>query len=1050
MNKQEEASEEEPFLVRIKNRRFQLKIELLPAFLNLPFVGIIISLLFANREHWALLNSTLTNALGIELNWIYILIGIVVTVGLLNLTVMAVGVIRLRFAYVGKKRPYLLILPAATLTLIFIGLIVLTQVEERVDLAYLFTQMGSAAFGVFLAITIAVYFIIAVSLYFIIKMWRSELNLKRRHPKHGAILTLYSLIIVGSLLLWMATFYSTVDSFWLSYSELLQYFLPWNKVGPIVWITAVGLTISYHFIERKSRLDVTERQRKAIYISLISIHIASLALTAVNISGLFSETTPMIWPFSIILFAAGSALSFVPNYADLYRNKIRPQILSVDRPLVAKICFISAILLVPFAYYYWLPLAISIPSVDLPFQERMVSINGVDVPFQGGIVYPSFETQNTTDLEVSGGARYSLNLSGEWKWKHTSESYPDYNLLMRTPAIMDLFTRDGIHMANYDDSGWGNINIPRPNCFPYWEGTPDDSRYGTFWYRRAFDVPSVMADHQLILKFYGGGYLMDVWINGSYVGYHEITQNGFVFDVTDNIEPGKQHVIAIRVVDTNFGVESDSAFRTKRIPPSGDNFVYGGLTREIWLEALPVASIIRTDVKMIDYETEDHQTGNATVQANVVISCPQNHALSGSTADLRLTMYPLVFQNSWVFDNNTHFDEIYSENLTSFRNTWEFANFSENVMTPLHEQITLTGDSLTNYTVHQFTFDLVDIDLWSTKKPSLYAVFVNLTTSEYEDSFCTQTGFRHFTTQGKKFMLNGAEVKLPGVAFHEEMWDPYGSSVRDWQMIYKLMRIKAVNANFIRMGQYPMHPNWYLFGERMGFAMWAEEPLTWLNEIHFTTMLSRDAVDPLLIQLMYPNINRPGILFWGGPNEPWAGDDFKKVVDLSNEFVMQYDGTRLYSFAAVLIPQYYTSWKTNDDLDVLSPNNYAGTHSGERGEWYEEVHKSMDEFEAELGSENYDRPVIIMEYGYWHETWKAEEEWYENQVKCLNESVTAYLEMGVTSFTWFTVFDYIGFRSPDGWYSSGFGVYSLDGWTRFDPVANEMRDIYGNITETNL
>ncbi|MFX0098784.1 MAG: sugar-binding domain-containing protein [Candidatus Hodarchaeota archaeon] len=1025
---------ERPFQEGRKRRFF--KVELVSPVLNLPFVAIFLILMYSNVLYWDLFNATLSGAFGITMDWVGFIIVTMFSIGAVNIVIFIIGLIKIRILHKGKF-PILLVIPAATILFMVSFLMVLINVEERVNLDYIFFMLGEAAFPVYLGASMATFVILLIIVFSCVRLWtyprewmtRREKQITMK-PRFAAITTLVT-SGTTAYIIWMICFkYAVTDVFWKSFGIIYTAFVPWLGIGMIIWFSAIAFTLALQARENK----LITRGKNLFKISLVVggvCQVMGIILAAsefpIQDDGIWWTLLPMMIPVSII--------SLVPTLLKLKKTLITRKLKQEKLNKLIKAIGIVALCFAPYFFTFYVPLWVTAPSVAVKFNERMVILNNILVPFQGDVVYPSFETQPTTPNNVSGGSRYTFDLGGAWKW-HFSDGSKEQSLYMRTDSVIASLTQ-GQHLPGYDDSGWTNITLPRPNCFPYWSGVEDDKRYGVHWYRKEISVPATFANHQLMLKFYGGGYMLDLWINGEYVGYHEVTQFQFVFDVTDYIMIGQENVIAIRIDDPAWEKTTDvnSIWFDKHIPAYMDFFKYGGLIREINLEALPVASISRVDVKVLDQQTTNHTGGNASVQVDVVMHCPESGILSGALANITLGMYPLDFPNDTALGS---------------RKTWNYANFSDPVMPVQDLQLNLAGANNTAYTACRFILSLENMSFWSTKSPNLYLVAANLTipsnSTDPFDTFFTQTGFRTLDTAPDQILLNGADLKLGGAAILEEMWDPYGQSVEDWQILMKLQLLKNVSVNFIRMSSYPFHPNWYLFAERMGITSWCESPTCWMNEIDFTQLFIRDAIEPIWIQTVFPNINRPGIIFWGGPNEPWAADDCIRFLQVSNEFLNEIDGTRFFGYAAVSSHTWHTGFK-DANLPILTMNNYGGTFDGERYAFYNETIKSLEAWT----SNNPGKPLVTLEFGYWQEAVWNGSAWvpnYDNQIKCLNETLQAFMEFNASGLTWWIGFDYTGY-GQDSWYNNGMGVYNLDG-TFKKPSADVMNTLYGNFTSGNL
>ncbi len=194
---------------------------------------------------------------------------------------------------------------------------------------------------------------------------------------------------------------------------------------------------------------------------------------------------------------------------------------------------------------------------------------------QNGIAVPTFDWQ----------PRPRIDLDGEWR----VESVPlDQRLSMESrETVLAAIENEasGRHLPTHDDSGWGLISVPGTT------NAPPDGVEGGAWYRRTFDVPADWAGRAITLRFGSANYVADVWLNGSWLGYHEGGATPFAFDVSPAVEVGAANVLSVRVHTIPLGTRSD-------VVPWGliDWWNYGGLTGSVWLEATAPSHLARADV----------------------------------------------------------------------------------------------------------------------------------------------------------------------------------------------------------------------------------------------------------------------------------------------------------------------------------------------------------------------------------------------------------------------------------------------------------------------
>ncbi len=103
--------------------------------------------------------------------------------------------------------------------------------------------------------------------------------------------------------------------------------------------------------------------------------------------------------------------------------------------------------------------------------------------------------------------------------------------------------------AAFDDSGWAQIAIEQA-----WQKAGYDY-VGAAWYRRDFTLPEKPARVAGVqIQFEAVDETARVWINGKYVGEHDIGPDGwnvpFRLDVTEAMRWGQQNQITVRARNT--------------------------------------------------------------------------------------------------------------------------------------------------------------------------------------------------------------------------------------------------------------------------------------------------------------------------------------------------------------------------------------------------------------------------------------------------------------------------------------------------------------------
>ena len=469
-------------------------------------------------------------------------------------------------------------------------------------------------------------------------------------------------------------------------------------------------------------------------------------------------------------------------------------------------------------------------------------------------------------------------------------------------------------------------------------------------------------------------------------------------------------------------------YNNKIVPPTGDFFNYGGIYRDLYIEICPNAHVVRADIRPTEFIIKDHKTGSVEVEIDVTIKnyVPENEDDSyEKDHQISVAFHRLVFENS---------SEIRD------KKSWRYINATGHPIVEGSTSEILKADEEekihrepTCYNARQFSLTLNDVDLWSTKDPNLYLLEVNLTHEGKTDRFYTQTGFREFSIEGKEILLNGHSLFLAGNSYHEE-YPGMGRALTEERRFKDLELIKYnLSSNFLR-SHYPLHPYTYLLTDRMGIAVWEENPVYWFNDIKFIYAEIRNSTYAMLIEMIFRDYNRPSILFWGAANEPFAISMLDPYLTNARELQEELDPNRVLAYASH--SSHLSSSETSHNLlEIAAPNTYWGTFEGEFGEFYEGT-----KYAIEIHTQNYpDMPIISMEFG----VWRSGDE--ELQVKCFEETTEALLECkNVVGFTHWIAFDYYGND-----YRNSMGAFNIER-NYAAPVAEVMRENYYNITKNNL
>lgn len=611
----------------------------------------------------------------------------------------------------------------------------------------------------------------------------------------------------------------------------------------------------------------------------------------------------------------------------------------------------------------------------LPASMSLQTVNGYKVPYQNGIIVPSFEATDRT----------TINLAGEWKKQRQSLNH-DYSLSLRDSAgIANIQTEaNGKYEYDFDDDSWHTMILPAvENAMPPYESGIGPEQYQDgVWYRRHFNIDGALNGQYARLKFLSVNYTCDVWINGTYAGYHEGGYTPFAFNVSNLLVYGGDNVIAIRVDNPPWGTREDM------VPTVTNNdwTNYTGVIQGMYIEFSDKLSVARSDVKPKDIQ------GNM----NVKVVVQNEHTTSANTTVIIEVHKADTTAAGYYTDPKA--SAILGTLVTLMGNT------------SLTRQI--AGGSAD---VFDFDVNIPDPDLWTPQNPNLYVLKVTLindaTVTEY---YYTQFGIRTIRIGAEaKVQLNGQPIFLTALSRHEEWFDT-GRTATMTKIKSDLDTIKAMNANHLRTAHYPNHIVTYLLTDRMGLSTTVEIPVWQFDRKHHLANNSRLIADQMWREMIFSNYNRPSILLWSACNENREVTKRQAYINrVRNDLRNNYDDGRLVTqSAAADAPGSFD--ESQDSVDVAGWTCYFGIF------YADDYYKGTVDFLEDCHKNFPQKPIMIYEIGLWSENAGSTNGGNEfDQNECAAYTSKAVLEKStmdtngqprqdgfVTGVTWFAAFNW--------------------------------------------
>lgn len=435
--------------------------------------------------------------------------------------------------------------------------------------------------------------------------------------------------------------------------------------------------------------------------------------------------------------------------------------------------------------------------------------------------------------------RYRTYLDGDWEF---------------VPDPDDEGERAG-YESNFPEDAYA-LTVP---CA--WNADPRfHTHEGVAWYRRTFRLPD---DTVARIRFEAVTHTADVYLDGERLGGH---YGGFTpFEFVERLDAG-EHELVVRV---------DSEPTAETIPlPEVDWFHYGGITRPVFVEALPDAYI---DALRLDYELDGNVAG---VSAAVDIAVPGDPPIDDDALELRID----------------------------------------------GERVAESTVPLEPGTV-RLEFER-EVERWSPECPALYTVEGRLRKSG--DDLRDRVGFRTLDVDGRDILLNGEPIEMRGTNRLEDHPD-WGHALPKRLSRADVEILDSVGMNVVR-DHYPEQQHFLDLCDETGIMVVEAIPFWQFDDDDF----ARDGVlergKRMLRETIDRDYNRPSVVTWSLHNE--CETQQQGVYDATEELAAvaaDADGSRLTTYAS------NNAYSDEEDVcydlvDYASVNAYFGWYT-EMDDW---------------------------------------------------------------------------------------------------------------------
>lgn len=425
---------------------------------------------------------------------------------------------------------------------------------------------------------------------------------------------------------------------------------------------------------------------------------------------------------------------------------------------------------------------------------------------------------------------------------------------------------------------WQEVTLP--HCFNAEDAVAPDVNYyqGPGWYRTSLSIDNPYKDGRIYLEFEGAGQKTEVYVHTIRVGAHTGGYDEWKVDITDAVEQFRSNPACRK----HFGgkipvaIRCDNSRDTEMIPSDMSDFnLYGGLYRYVNLVYTPAIHFDR-----IRIEATTDEKGK---QGDALIHIAFNKLPDTKKAAGKLSL---------------------------------------RILSP--DGIEIWKNELPEIKDRQAACSLKYPQLWSPDSPALYTCIAQLICNEDTLRATEHFGFRHFRFEEKgPFYLNGKRLLLRGTHRHEDHAGA-GAALTEEMMRREMQQIKAMGANFIRLGHYQQSDIILRLCDELGLMVWEEIP--WCRG-GLGGEKYREQARRMLTNMINQHHNHPSVILWGMGNEnDWPGDFETFSKDSIRAFMSELHGLshRLDSSRPTAIRRCEFC---KDIVDVYSPSIWAGWYS---------------------------------------------------------------------------------------------------------------------------
>lgn len=444
-------------------------------------------------------------------------------------------------------------------------------------------------------------------------------------------------------------------------------------------------------------------------------------------------------------------------------------------------------------------------------------------------------------------------------------------------VLWDFYVSEGMNAgkwtkipvpSNWEQQGFGKYN--------YGFNKEADKGKEVGHYKYSFKVSDDWKNKQVRIVFEGSMTDTEVKINGKLAGaIHQGSYYVFKYDITKLLKFGEENLLEVNVAKHSANKSVNAAER------EGDFWIFGGIFRPVYLEALPQHHIER-----VSLDAKADGTFRAKIKT------------VGEADEITVQLFDA---------KGRKFGKQLKKKLSD-KNNWLEGQFSAP-------------------------------QLWSAEFPNLYtAQFILSKNGKVQNKLEQKFGFRTIEVKERDGVyVNGVKIRFKGVNRHAFVPES-GRTTSKEVSIADVKLIKEMNMNAVRMAHYPPDNHFLAVCDSLGLYV-MNEIAGWHG--HY----DKEVGTKLLREMMVVSENNPSVVFWANGNEGGHNPDFDPIFaeeDIQKRAVI-YPWAVHDGFETTHYREYNYGIGTYDHgHNIIMPTEFLhGMYDGGHGAGLEDYWKAM-------------------------------------------------------------------------------------------------------------